>query len=59
MFEVPFADISVGVRIDGDYASGTVTEVSDKGITVHWHTEDVVETYTEAEFNEYGFTAYV
>lgn len=58
MFEIYFNDIAVGNRVAGDYAEGHVTEVGNGWVTVDWEGEGP-QTYTEDEFQEYGFTVYV
>lgn len=59
MFEVSFQDIAVGNRVSGHYVEGVVVAVFSDHIKVQWATENTVQNYTEAQFAEHGFVAYV
>lgn len=58
-YEIGFDSIRVGDRIEGDHVSGIVKKVEDGNLTVAWNNDSTyTDTYTLAEFDEFGFTAY-
>lgn len=57
---IGFYDLAVGTKVFNDVADGIVVKVMSDTNTVMicWPEDEVVETYDEAEYLEYGFTAY-